>query len=447
MSQREHANRSKGEALMASCCGDSLKATQETLGLGTESLMERVVQSHNLHQALEKVRKNKGSAGVDGKTVDDLWQMCVDEWPRIRKELLSGTYKPQPIRRVEIPKKSGGKRKLGIPTVMDRLIQQAILQVIGPIIDPKFSAYSFGFRPKRSAKDAVQTARSYIQAGYRYVVDVDLESFFDRVNHDILMDRLSKHIRDPRILRILRSYLESGVLYAGITLAREEGTPQGGPISPLLANVLLDEVDQILEKRNHKFIRYADDCNVYVRSRASGERVMSGLRKIYQNLKLKVNESKSAVEFVTRRKILGFSFYFGPQGTVKIRVSKEGIKSFKEKVRELTRRKIRISMEERIEGLRSYLLGWKGYFGLSETPKVFSDLDAWIRHRLRMLQLRDWKTPKRIRRALRELGANSNTIEKVAGNCRSWWVNSAMLLNSVLTNISFDQKGLTRLGR
>jgi group II intron reverse transcriptase/maturase len=345
-----------------------------------------------------------------------------------------------------IPKADGSQRELGIPTVLDRLIQQALLQVLQPLIDPSFSEHSHGFRPGRKAHDAVRKARAYVQSGRRVVVDVDLEKFFDRVNHDILMDRFGRRIADAAVLRLVRAYLDAGIMADGVVIERHEGTPQGGPLSPLLANVLLDEVDQELERRGHCFVRYADDCNVYVCSRRAGERVMVLLRRLYGRLKLRINEVKSAVAdaLAGDRKFLGFAFY-AVAGETRCKVAAKPMLGFKRRVRQLTRRVIGRSMEQVVHDLRRYLLGWKAYFGLAQSRTVWQSLDEWIRHRLRVLQLKQWRRGTTMYRALRALGATQATARRVAANSHSWWRNSAGEINRVLTIAYFDRLGLPRL--
>jgi RNA-directed DNA polymerase len=346
---------------------------------------------------------------------------------------------------VTIPKPDGGERELGIPTVTDRLIQQALLQVLQPILDPSFSKHSYGFRPGRSAHDAVLAAQSYVQSGRRVVVDVDLEKFFDRVNHDILIDRLQERIGDPGVIRLIRAYLNSGIMADGVVQERMMGTPQGGPLSPLLANVLLDEVDKTLERRGHCFVRYADDANVYVRSRKAGERVMALLRRLYGKLRLTVNETKSAVASVFGRKFLGYSFWVAPGGVIKRRVANKPLATFKHRIRQLTRRSGGRSMPDVVDRLRSYVLGWKAYFRLAQTPRVWLELDQWMRHRLRAVQLKQWKRGTTMYGKLLALGAKPDVARKVAGNSRRWWRNSGMLLNAVLTLDWSDQLRRPRL--
>ena len=399
-----------------------------------------------MQRAWRRVKANRGTAGVDGLDIDQTARQLKTEWPRIREALLQGTYRPSPVRRVMIPKPGGGQRELGIPTVTDRLIQQALLQVLQPMIDPGFSEHSYGFRPGRRAHDAVLAAQSYIQSGRKIVVDVDLEKFFDRVNHDILMDRVRKRIGDDGVCRLVRAYLNAGIMDGGVVVERHEGTPQGGPLSPLLANLLLDEVDKALEARGHCFVRYADDCNVYVHSRRAGERVMQLLRRLYGRLHLRINESKSAVASVfTGRKFLGFSFWMAPKGVVKRKVARKAVMAFRQRVRWLTRRSGGRSIQQVVDGLRPLLLGWRAYFGLAQTTGVWRELDEWIRHRLRAIQLRQWKRGKTMFRELCAMGASTEVARKVAANSRRWWHNSAMLLNSVLTLSWFDSLGLPRL--
>lgn len=412
---------------------------------GASGLLAEVFGRRNLHAALKRVKQNKGSAGIDGMTVDELPDYLRAHWERLREELISGTYRPQPVRQQEIPKTGGGTRQLGIPTVLDRFLQQALLQVLQPRIDPSFSEHSHGFRPGRRAHDAVREARRYIQGGLRWVVDVDLEKFFDRANHDVLLERLSRLITDKSVLKLIRLYLEAGILVNGVKVDRHEGAPQGGPLSPLLANVLLDEVDKALERRGHYFVRYADDCNVYVRSRRAGERVMAWLRDAYAKLRLRVNDSKSAVSRAQHHSFLGFSFWYGPGGVVKMRLSAKAKQVMKTRVRQITRRSRGRSLEQIAGQLRSYLLGWKGYFRLAETPRVFGDLDQWIRHRLRAIQLKHWKRGKTIYRELRSRGLSHGAARQVAANSRRWWRNSGKKIHIALPNSVFDQLGVPRL--
>lgn len=415
----------------------------DTESTGSELLMAALTRE-NLRQVWKRVKANKGAAGVDGLDIEQTTRHLVTAWPGIREQLLRGTYRPSPVRRVTIPKPDGGERELGIPTVTDRLIQQALLQVLQPLLDPTFSEHSYGFRPGRRAHDAILVAQSYVQSGRKIVVDVDLEKFFDRVNHDILIDRLRKRIDDAGVIRLIRAYLNSGIMSDGVVLERYQGTPQGGPLSPLLANVMLDEVDKVLEKHGHCFARYADDCNVYVRSRKAGERVMALLRRCYAKLQLKVNEAKSAVASVTGRKFLGYSFWFA-KGGVKRKVASKPMTTFKQRVRQLTRRSGGRSMAEVIKRLKPYLLGWKAYFGLAQTPGVWRKLDEWLRHRLRAIQLKHWKRGSTIYRELTYLGAADHVARRVAGNSRCWWRNSDGDIKRVLTIAYFDKLGVPRL--
>jgi len=409
------------------------------------ALLHVAFTRENLQRAFKKVRANKGAAGIDGLDIGQTARHLTTAWPAIREQLLKGTYRPSPVRRVTIPKPDGGERELGIPTVVDRLIQQALLQILQPILDPTFSEHSYGFRPGRRAQDAVLAAQAYVQSGRRVVVDVDLEKFFDRVNHDILIDRLSKRIGDAGVIRLIRAYLDSGIMSDGVVQQRDQGTPQGGPLSPLLANVMLDEVDKELERRGHCFVRYADDANVYVRSRQAGERVMALLRRLYGKLNLMVNEAKSAVTSVFGRKFLGYSFWVARGGEVKRRVADKPLATFKQRVRQLTTRSGGRSMRDVVDGLRPYLLGWKAYFGLAQTPGVWRELDEGLRHRLRAIQLKQWKRGTTMYRELRRMGAPDDVACRVAANSRRWWRNSAKLLNSVLTIAWFDRLGLPRL--
>jgi len=409
-------------------------------------LLHAALTRENLLQAVKRVRANKGAAGVDGLDIDQTARHLVTAWPAIREQLLAGTYRPSPVRRVTIPKPDGGQRELGIPTVTDRVIQQALLQVLQPILDPTFSEHSYGFRPGRRAQDAVLAAQSYVQSGRRIVVDVDLEKFFDRVNHDILIDRLRKRIDDDGVIGLIRAYLNSGIMDGGVVIERHQGTVQGGPLSPLLANVMLDEVDKELERRGHCFARYADDCNVYVHSRRAGERVMALLRRLYGRLHLTVNETKSAVASVfANRKFLGYSFWVAKGGEVKRRVADKAMTAFKQRVRQLTRRVTGRSMADVVQKLRVYLVGWKAYFGLAQTPRVWRELDEWLRHRMRAIQLKQWKRGKTMYRELLALGAKPLFARRIAANSRRWWRNSAKSLNGTLTIAYFDQLGLPRL--
>ncbi|HBE92005.1 MAG TPA: group II intron reverse transcriptase/maturase [Gammaproteobacteria bacterium] len=435
----------KGEARPKAVRDEAGLARHEPEGSGRADLLEQVLARENLALAWKRVKSNRGSAGVDGLTIQATAEYLKTHWSQIKETLQNGSYRPQPVRRVQIPKSGGGMRELGIPTVTDRLIQQALLQVLQPLIDPTFSEHSYGFRPGRRAHDAVLSARRYVQEGYRVVVDVDLEKFFDRVNHDVLMDRLAKRIDDKAVLRLIRRYLNAGVMGNGIVMERYEGTPQGGPLSPLLANVLLDEVDQELERRGHRFVRYADDCNVYVRSQKAGERVLNGLRKHYDRLHLKVNETKTAVASAFGRKFLGYSLWLAPGGVVKHAVAGTAKAAFKRRIRQITRRNGGRSLEQVAEELRRYVPGWKAYFKLAQTPKVFRQLDEWLRHRLRALQLKHWRRGKTIYRELLAMSASEAVARKVAANSHCWWHNSRLAMNRAMPIAYFDRIGVPRL--
>lgn len=438
----------RGEAAHASTGDETCGPRHEALDIGSAmpgSLLRAALTKENMQQALKRVKANKGAAGADGLDIAQTIEHLRTHWPQIRQQLLQGNYRPSPVRRVTIPKPDGGKRELGIPTVTDRLIQQALLQVLQPLIDPTFSEHSYGFRPGRRAHDAVKAAQSYVQSGRRVVVDVDLEKFFDRVNHDILMDRVQRRIKDAGVIWLIRAYLNSGIMDGGVMQQRMQGTPQGGPLSPMLANILLDEVDKELERRGHCFARYADDCNVYVYSQQAGERVMRLLRSLYAKLHLTVNETKSAVASVFGRKFLGYSLWVAKGKVVKLTVAKKALLTFKQRVRELTWRSGGRSMAEVVEKLRTYLLGWKAYFGLAQTPGVWQTLDEWLRHRLRAIQLKHWKGGPTMFRELRALGAGLDVARQVAGNSRRWWRNSAKLVQSILTIAYFDRLGVPRL--
>jgi group II intron reverse transcriptase/maturase len=435
----------QGEAEAGSGRDEAKLARHEYEGLGRNDLLEQAFARANMVMAWKRVKANGGSAGADGLTIEETMESLRLDWPRIKEELLEGRYRPVPVRRVQIPKSGGGQRELGIPTVTDRLIQQALLQVLQPKIDPTFSDSSYGFRPGRSAHGAVLQAQRYVQEGYEVVVDVDLEKFFDRVNHDILMERLSRRVSDKRVLRLIRRYLEAGIMDGGVVIERHEGTPQGGPLSPLLANVLLDEVDRELEKRGLNFVRYADDCNVYVRSQRAGERVLKGLRKLYDKLHLKVNEAKTSVSAARGRNFLGYCLWGGQGKEVKRAVSKKAIETFKTRIRQKTKRSGGRSMQQVISELRSYLLGWKSYFGKAQTPGKFRELDEWLRHRLRALQLKHWRRGRTMYAELRKMGANREQAARIAANSTRWWHNSNLELNRVMPIAWFDRMGLPRL--
>ena len=412
----------------------------------TNRLMEEVCERENLKAALRKVKANKGSPGVDGMTVIGIKDYLKQHWPAIREQLLNGTYEPKPVRRVEIPKPDGGGvRKLGIPSVLDRFIQQAVMQVLQRRWDRTFSDHSYGFRPGRSAHQAVAQAQQYIAEGHGWCVDLDLEKFFDRVNHDKLMGQIAKRVEDKRLLKLIRAFLNAGVMENGLVSPSVEGTPQGGPLSPLLSNLVLDELDRELGRRGHHFVRYADDCNIYVRSERAGQRVMESITQfITQKLKLKVNEAKSAVARPQERKFLGFSFTAGPE--VKRAIAPKALDRFKRRIREITGRAKGVSMKTTMEELAPYMRGWRSYFGFCETPEVLIGLTRWVRLRLRAAMWRQWKTPRRRRAALLELGVREPLASNTAGSGRGpWYLAKAKALAVGLSNAYFKSLGLPSL--
>lgn len=410
-----------------------------------DQLMEQVVARENLLVSLHRVERNKGAAGIDGMGIESLRPFLMQQWPLIREQLLNGTYQPSPVRRVEIPKPDGGVRLLGIPTVLDRLIQQALLQVLTPIFEAEFSRFSYGFRPGRKQLHAVMQAQSYIRDGFRFVVDMDLEKFFDRVNHDILMSKLARVIADKRVLKLIRRFLQAGVMMNGCWVATEEGTPQGGPLSPLLANIMLDDLDKELERRGHHFVRYADDCNIYVQSKRAGERVLETVKRFVEDrLKLKVNTEKSAVDRPWKRKFLGFSFtqHLEP----KLRLAPKTIQRFKDNVRELTSRSKSRSMEKRIQELNAYLLGWSGYYRWANTRSIFHSLDEWIRRRLRMCLLKQWKKPRTKRKNLVCLGIPNEWAALISRSRKKYWrLANTPQVNKALGLAYWHEQGLCSL--
>jgi len=409
-------------------------------------MMEAVVERENMKMALYRVIANKGAPGVDGMTVDELTGYIMVRWPSIKEELLEGRYEPQPVRKVEIPKPGGkGMRQLGIPTVVDRLIQQALHQVLQPVFDPDFSESSYGFRPGRSAHDAVRRAHLYVKAGRRWVVDIDLEKFFDRVNHDVLLSRIARKVKDKRVLRLIRRYLEAGILEGGVVSPRTEGTPQGGPLSPLLSNILLDDLDKELERRGHVFCRYADDCNIYVQSKRAGERTLSGITQyLSRRLKLKVNRDKSAVDRPWKRKFLGYSMtsHREPQ----LKVASASIKRLKCKLRELFRQGRGRNLNRFVESLTPILRGWVNYFKLAKVKGIFGELDGWIRRKLRCILWRQWKKPFTRAKNLMKRGLSEERAWLSATNGRGpWWNSGASHMNQAYPKKFFDTLGLVSL--
>jgi len=405
--------------------------------------MEEVCERENLNKALQRVRNNQGSPGIDGMTVDKLRDYLIQHWPTIREQLLAGTYKPNAVKRVTIPKPDGGERKLGIPTALDRFIQQAILQVLQPIWDSTFSDRSYGFRPGRSAHQAVAKAQEYIGQGKAVVVDMDLEKFFDRVNHDILMSRIARKVTDKRLLKLIRAYLTAGVMENGLVSPTDEGTPQGGPLSPLMSNIMLDELDKELERRGHSFVRYADDCNIYVKTERAGQRVMESVKNfLAKKLKLKVNEKKSAEGRPQERKFLGFSYLRGEEP--KRRIAPAALKRFKTKVREITKKGR--SIYQTVKELAKYLTGWRGYFGFCQTPSVLQRLESWIRRRLRSIMWKQWKRGKTRYKELRQRGIPHFQAAVAAGAPRGpWRMAHHATVQRAFPNAYFDSLGLPRL--
>jgi len=435
-SEAPKASEGGTETVMAKCRAESP---------AQEQLMEEVCERENCKQALARVKTNKGSPGMDGMTVEALPGYLREHWLAIRAQLLNGTYRPKPVKRVEIPKPDGGVRKLGIPTVLDRFIQQAVMQVMQRRWDRTFSDQSYGFRPGRSAHQAVERAQQYVAEGYRWVVDLDLEKFFDRVNHDRLMARIATGMSDKRLLKLIRAFLTAGVMEGGLVNPVDEGTPQGGPLSPLLSNIVLDELDRELEKRGLRFVRYADDCNIYVRSQRAGERVMGSIRQfITRKLKLKVNEEKSAVDRPYRRKFLGFSFTSerGPRR----RIAPKALARFKMRIRELTRRTRGVSIEQMAEELARYLRGWNGYFGRCQTPSVLEGLERWLRRRLRLVMWKQWKRGRVRFAELRKRGVSKDLSACTAGSAHGpWRLAHSPALEIALPNAYFASLGIPTL--
>ncbi|HHO0203389.1 group II intron reverse transcriptase/maturase (plasmid) [Klebsiella quasipneumoniae] len=450
MQQKTHRGpeaRGRGETPDAGSQGaETVQApTNRESPSSTAWLMEAICEPVNLRQALKRVKANKGAAGADGMSVSELPEHLRHNWPELKAQLLSGSYQPSPVRRVTIPKPGGGERLLGIPTVVDRFIQQAMMQVLQARWDASFSDSSYGFRPGRSAHQAVKQAHEYIRAGYHWVVNLDLEKFFDRVNHDVLMNRIAKRVSDKRVLSLIRRFLNAGVMEAGLVRPVTEGTPQGGPLSPLLSNLLLDDFDKELEKRGLKFARYADDCNVYVKSERAGNRVMAGLTHwLSRKLKLKVNADKSAVAHPETRKLLGYSFRRGQQ--VWCVVSPESVKRFKTRIKELTRRTTGRSLEQLIQPLKRYLTGWKSYYRLNQWSSLMRGLSRWIRRRLRSILWKQWKTGSKRYKELRSRGISKALAAQTVGSChKQWRISYSPALNIALPNRLFTGLGLPEL--
>ena len=436
----------RGEAPIAGVPGAEpvVAMTEPESPAATMHLMEKVCERENLERAWQRVRGNKGAPGVDGMTIDDAKSYLREHWPEIRSQLLAGAYRPQPVKRVEIPKPDGGVRKLGVPCVVDRLVQQALLQVLQKRWDPTFSEHSYGFRPGRSAHQAVAQAQRYVAEGYSIVVDLDLEKFFDRVNHDGLMARVAARIADKRVLKLIRAFLNAGVMEDGLVRPVDEGTPQGGPLSPLLSNLVLDDLDKELARRGLRFCRYADDCNIYVRSRRAGERVMASVSKFLTlRLKLKVNETKSAVARPEEPKFLGFSI--SNDGSER-RIAPKALDKFKARIRDMTCRTRGKSLPQVVDELKPYLIGWRSYFDFCQTPRVLTNLEAWTRRRLRMYLWRQWQNGHNRFKELRRRGVPKFLAAVAAGSPTGFWrMSGHPAVQMALRNHAFDALGLPRL--
>ncbi len=422
--------------------------SDEPAGIGEnvrdgQGLWEEIFSRQNLMIALKRVERNRGAAGVDGLGAEDLRAWCLEHWIQTREALDAGTYAPLPVRQVMIPKPDGGQRMLGVPSVLDRLVQQAVAQVLSPVFDPGFVPVSYGFRPGKSAHDAVKVARTVISQGYRWVVEVDLDAFFDRVNHDVLMARVARKVKDARVLKLIRRYLEAGIMANGVCRETLEGTPQGSPLSPLLSNIMLDDFDQEFWARGHRFVRYADDIRVFVKSKRAAQRVLDQATKVLETgLKLRVNREKSVINPATVATLLGFGFYFTKAG-VKIRIAPKAFKRMKDRIRELTSRKWSVSMEYRIQQLNRYVRGWMGYFRLSQTPRKFSDLDEWFRRRMRQIRWKQWKRIRTRIAKLQRLGIRPGLAYQWGQSSRAYWrVAGSPVLQRAMPNQYWVDEGL-----
>lgn len=444
ISTENYGTSGTGEAHAATHVGQKPPAAPHEEKTKEEDILHRILAPKNLRLALKKVKANKGAPGIDGMSVDELATHLKEKWPAIKEELLAGTYRPHPVRKVDIPKPGGGLRGLGIPTVLDRFIQQAILQVLTPVFEPTFSDASYGFRPARSAHQAVERARGYIEEEYSWVVDIDIEKFFDRVNHDRLMAKVTKVIRDKALLSLIRRYLQAGIMNGGVVVERHEGTPQGGPLSPLLANIYLTELDEELEKRGHRFVRYADDCNIYLKSERAAKRVLLSVGSFLKSkLRLKVNEGKSAATKARGAEFLGFGFY-GYQ-PVRIGISRTSLARAKARVKKLTRRNDGISRAQMIRRLNQFLTGWGAYFSLASHPNLFSELDSWIRRRLRCFIWKQWKRAKTRLREFRARGLRGAIVYAALSRKGPWRMSASPALKRALPNTFFEVEGLVSL--
>lgn len=436
------------QGALSDVLGDSKRERENDELTDTSNLLDKILARDNMMKAMKRVIANKGSQGVDGMGYDELRGFVINNWLKVKAKLLEGKYIPSPVRRVEIPKPDGGVRLLGIPTVLDRMIQQAIALELNKIYEPTFSDSSYGFRPKRQAQMAILKAKEFINEGNHWVVDMDLEKFFDKVNHDILMERLSRKVKDKRVLSLIRKYLQSGIMVNGLKVSSEEGTPQGGPLSPLLSNIMLDEVDKELERRGHKFCRFADDCNIYVKSKKAGLRIMQSMTRLLEGkLKLKVNKDKSKVDLVIKRKFLGFSFYFDRNG-VQVRIHEKSYSKFKDKIREITNRNKGISMEDRLKRLNEVTVGWMNYFGIAKAKARIKSLEEWLRRRLRACIWKQWKKIKTKFINLQKLGIDKYKAWEYANTRKGYWrISNSPILARTLTNAYLEKLGYKSISK